>query len=246
MNKILEICCGDIESAIAAKRGGAHRVELCAALSEGGVTPSPGLIGSAVALGGIKVNVLIRPRGGDFVYSPAEVECMIRDIEFCKRAGCHGVVVGALRPDGSIDEEVTEVLVAAAGRMSVTFHRAFDLCRDPFEALDALISLGVDRLLTSGQAPTARQGAATLKELVKRAAGRIVIMPGSGVNPDNAAEIFKLTHATEIHASARAPQLSAMTFRRTDVAMGTPGADEYSRLVTSPAVVASIIRNIAD
>lgn len=199
---ILEVCCGDIESVRAAKEGGAQRVELCRALELDGLTPSEAMMEEAIGMG-IPVQVLVRPREGDFVYDKDEVEGMSRDIRLAKRLGANGVVIGALKPDGSIDEDIIRYLVGEAEGMSVTFHRAFDVCARPEEALEQIISLGCHRLLTSGQAPTAEQGIPLLRRLVEQAAGRISIMPGAGVNVDNARRILSETGASEIHGSLR-------------------------------------------
>lgn len=241
---LLEVCAGDIESVHAAAAGGAARVELCSALSEGGVTPSVGFLCQALRVPGLRVHVLIRPRGGDFLYTPEEVDAMVGDIRACREAGAHGVVIGALTPDGDIDIEACRRMKEAAGDMSVTFHRAFDLCRNPLEALDTIIELGCDRLLTSGQAATALEGIPQLRSLHDRAAGRLVILAGGGVSPDNAAEILAGSGTNEVHASARATVGSPMRYRKDGVAMGAPGSDEYSRKVTSPKIVAKIVENI--
>jgi len=198
----LEVCCADLQSVRAAKEGGAHRVELCQALELDGLTPSPAMMEEAVGMG-IPVQVLIRPREGDFVYSKDEVLCMQRDIRQSRQLGANGVVIGAMKPDGSIDEAAVRQLVGEAEGLSITFHRAFDVCAKPREALEQIISLGCHRLLTSGQMPTAEQGIPLLKELVEQAAGRIIIMPGAGVNPQNAHRILAETGAREIHGSLR-------------------------------------------
>lgn len=201
--KILEVCVETIESVKAARCGGAQRIELCAALSEGGVTPSHGMIEAARRLGPEKMHVLIRARGGDFVYSNDEVDCMVRDIEMCRALGADGVVLGALTPQGEIDLDACRRMVQAARGMQVTFHRAFDLCNRPLEALEQIIGLGCSRLLTSGQQESAEQGIGLIKQLVDQAARRIIIMPGAGVNENNAARILAATGATEIHGSVR-------------------------------------------
>ena len=241
---LLEVCAGDLESVRAAAEGGAARVELCSALGEGGVTPSIGFIRQALLVPGLRVHVLIRPRGGDFLYTPEEVNAMVADIEACREAGAHGVVIGALTPDGDIDLPSCRRMIEAAGEMSGTFHRAFDLCRNPEEALDTILELGCDRLLTSGQAATALEGTPLLRRLHDRAAGRLVILAGGGVTPDNAADILIGSGTNEVHASARAGVTSPMRYRKEGVAMGAPGSDEYSRKVTSPAIVAKIVENI--
>ena len=198
----LEVCCTDLQSVRAAKEGGAHRVELCQALELDGLTPTAEMTESAVGMG-IPVHVLIRPREGSFVYSEDEVLCMQRDIRQARCLGANGVVIGALRPDGSIDKKTVRRLADEAKGLSITFHRAFDVCTNPFEALEQVISLGCHRLLTSGQAPTAEQGIPLLRKLIEQAAGRIIIMPGAGVNPQNAHRILSETGAHEIHGSLR-------------------------------------------
>ncbi|MBD5240949.1 MAG: copper homeostasis protein CutC [Barnesiella sp.] len=244
MKNLLEVCAGDIDSVIAAAQGGASRVELCSALGEGGVTPSIGFIRSALKVPGIRVHVLIRPRGGDFLYTPQEVDCMVDDIVAAREAGVHGVVIGALTPDGEIDMNACRKMMEAAAGISVTFHRAFDLCRDPFKALEDIISLGCDRILTSGQAQTALEGKENLAELVKQADGRIIILAGAGVSQSNAAEILNASGTGEIHASARTSVESGMKFRHSGVSMGTPGSDEYSRKTTSADIVKQIVSQI--
>lgn len=241
---ILEICAGSVESAVAARDGGAARIELCAALEIGGVTPSAGLIAEARKVEGLVLNVIIRPRGGDFLYDEHEVACMEQDIRTCKELGADGVVIGALTAEGDIDTAVCRRLIAAAGGMSVTFHRAFDMCRDARKALEELVDLGCHRVLTSGQAVTASAGTALLKELVEQAAGRIVIMPGCGVNSRNACEILKETGAVEIHASARRNVGSGMLFRHSGVSMGNPDNDEYARKETDVNEVRAIVNAI--
>lgn len=198
----LEVCCGDLQSVRAAIEGGAHRVELCEALELDGLTPSEAMMESAIGMG-IPVQVLIRVREGDFVYSKDEICKMQNDIRLARKLGAAGVVIGALMPDGSIDEEAIRCLMDEAEGLSVTFHRAFDVCREPEEALEKIISLGCHRLLTSGQAPTAELGIPMLKKLIEQADGRIIIMPGAGVNPQNASRILEETGAIEIHGSLR-------------------------------------------
>ena len=242
---ILEICAGSVESAIAARDGGATRIELCAALEIGGTTPSAGLIAEARKIEGIVLNVIIRPRGGDFLYNEHEAACMEQDIRTCRQLGADGVVIGALTAEGDIDTALCKRLIDAADGMSITFHRAFDMCRDPKRALEELIAIGCDRVLTSGQAATAEAGLPLLKELVQQAAGRISIMPGCGVNSDNAARILQATAAVEIHASARKSVGSGMLFRHSGVSMGTPGSDEYARKETDANEVELIVRSIS-
>ena len=170
---------------------------------------------------------------------------MTDDIVAAREAGAHGVVIGALTPDGDIDLTACRRMMDAAAGMNVTFHRAFDLCRDPFEALDQIIALGCNRLLTSGQSASALEGAAMLRQLVDRAAGRLVILAGGGVSPQNAAEILRLSGTHEVHASARHTVASHMIYRKPGVSMGAPGTDEYSRKTTSADIVAEIIKAIS-
>lgn len=242
---ILEICAGSVESAVAARDGGAQRIELCAALEVGGVTPSAGLIAEARKVEGLTLNVIIRPRGGDFLYNEYEAACMEQDIHTCKQLGVDGVVIGALTPDGDIDTVLCKRLIAAANGMSITFHRAFDMCRDPKKALEELIVMGCDRVLTSGQAATAEAGIPLLKELVQQAGRRIIIMPGCGVNSNNAAAILNATGTTEIHASARKSVGSGMIFRHSGVSMGNAENDEYARKETCKNEVKKIVESIA-
>ena len=237
---ILEVCASDIDSAAAAQAGGAERIELCSALSEGGITPSFGLAVHAMRLG-MRVHALIRPRGGDFLYNEAEVDTMVADIEALRGLGVHGVVIGALTAEGDIDMPACRRMAEAAKGMSITFHRAFDRCRCPHEALEQIIELGCNRLLTSGQAPTALQGAELIASLVRQAAGRIVVMPGCGVTAHNAAQILKLTGADEIHASASGNVASKMKFARSTVYMGAKDANEDVRKVTDAKAVRAIL-----
>jgi copper homeostasis protein len=241
---LLEVCAGDIESVIAAANGGADRVELCSALVEGGVTPSIGFIKQALKAEGIKVHVLIRPRGGDFLYSQEEADMMVDDVIACREAGVHGVVIGALTPDGNIDIALCERLVKAAGNINVTFHRAFDLCANPIEALDQIIALGCNRLLTSGQAASAIAGVDMLAKLVEYANGRITILAGGGVSAENVADIITKSGTNEVHASARSTIGSKMTYRKDGVSMGAPDSDEYARKVTDANIVKNIIAAI--
>ncbi len=229
----LEICAADLDSVRSAVLGGAQRVELCSALAEGGVTPSAGFISEARKIGReIELMVLIRPRGGDFVYSDYEIDCMVNDIELCARLGADGVVIGALTRDGDVDTAACRRMVKAAGDMSITFHRAFDMVRDPYMALEELIDLGCDRVLTSGQAPSAHEGAELLRCIHERARGRILIMAGAGVNSSNLKSLLMASDCDEVHASASVIKESTMKFRRGDVKMGARNADEFARKTT--------------
>ena len=198
---MLEVCAGNLASVEAAVQGGAERIELCSALSLDGLTPSMGMVQHVrERFPGLKVHVLIRLREGNFVYNDHEVDVMARDIE-AVLPWADGIVCGALTADGHIDLPAMRSLVAAAQGKPFTFHRAFDVCRDPFTALEKTIDLGCSRILTSGQQPSATQGIDLLRRLNERAAGRIIIMPGGGVNPGNACHILDSTGCHEIHAS---------------------------------------------
>ncbi|MDP4213218.1 MAG: copper homeostasis protein CutC [Bacteroidota bacterium] len=211
-NSLLEICCFNLESALIASDSGADRVELCADPSGGGTTPPLGLIKAVRRKITIELYPIIRIRGGDFLFSEEEFEVMLHDIESCKSAGCDGVVIGMLLPDGRIDKLHSSMLVERAYPMGVTFHRAFDWTRNPFESLEDIIDIGCERILTSGQQPTAILGSALIKDLVKQAAGRILIMPGSGVRASNIADLRRQTGAHEFHSSARIHKKSGMHF----------------------------------
>jgi len=237
---LLEICAGSIESVLAARNGGADRVELCVGLEEGGLTPSVGLIHAAMAVTGIRKHVLIRPRGGDFLYTETEIGIMLDDIAASKAEGADGIVVGALTADGNIDTNAISRFVNAAGNMNVTFHRAFDMLRDTHTALEQLIDLGITRILTSGQAMTAEEGIPLIRNLIQKSKGRIIIMPGCGVTPDNANKIVSETGATEIHASAREIFPGKMLYHKNGVHMGKSGVDEYLLKETSANKVAKI------
>jgi len=203
MAPLLEIAANSLASALAAQEAGAGRIELCASLGEGGLTPSYATIALARERLRIPLYVLIRPRTGDFLYSDLEIETMLGDIEACARLGCDGVVIGALDADGDVAIQTCRTLIAAAGPLGATFHRAFDLTREPLRALEAIVALGFERVLTSGQHSTALEGAEVIHALVDQAAQRIVIMPGAGVDADNIATLKAETGATEFHASAK-------------------------------------------
>jgi copper homeostasis protein len=209
---IIEVATSDFETTRSAVEGGAHRIELCANLAEGGVTPSPGTIRQCRDSFNAFIYPIIRPRGGDFLYTDEEFRIMLFDVLYCKQTVCDGVVIGLLNPDGGIDLKRTAALVDAAYPMGVTFHRAFDRCRDPFEAMEQLISIGVERILTSGQKPTAPEGVELIASLNKAADDRIIIMPGSGVRKENIKELAEKTGCTEFHSSLRGKVKSKMQF----------------------------------
>ena len=240
---VFEICIDSVAGVKAAVEAGAARVELCAALIEGGLTPSAGMIGRAVAVadGRLKVHVIIRPRGGDFLYNEDEFAAMRGDIDAAKAAGAAGVVIGLLDSEARIDEARTAALIAAARPLSVTFHRAFDVSRDPSASLDALIRLGADRLLTSGQEPGVVEGAPLIRRLISHAEGRIVVMPGGDITPRNAARIAADTGAEEFHFAAFASEPSGMAWRNEAVFMG--GAlrpPEYDRAATTAGAIRAV------
>ena len=224
MNYILEAVVDSVAGAVAAQQGGAHRIELCAALMEGGITPSAAIIELTRRHVTLPIFVMIRPRGGDFVYSDLELDVMHRDIELAKQLGADGIVLGVLHTDGSIDATRTKALIQTARPLPVTFHRA----------LDALIRLGVARVLTSGQEATALEGTDLIADLVRQAAGRMIVMPGGGITERNIARIAQATGARELHMSARRSEDSPMHYRNPRVHLGgalhTP---DYSRSQTS-------------
>jgi copper homeostasis protein len=230
----IEICANSVASCIEAQKGGAYRVELCAAIPEGGTTPSYGDMAIARELLSIKLNVIIRPRSGDFLYSDLEQKTMLKDIEAARTIGVDGIVIGCLTPQGDVDMARNRELIEAAGDMSVTFHRAFDMCRDPFESLEKIIELGCSRILTSGQQPKAEQGIPLLKKLVEQAGNRIIIMPGSGITDQNIAKIASETGVRELHLSARSAVESKMQFRNPTVSMGGTNItiNEYEQMIT--------------
>ena len=240
MNKFqFEVCANSVESCLAAQKGGANRVELCAGIPEGGTTPSYGEISVArEVLDATRLHVIIRPRGGDFLYSPIEVKAMLKDIEMAKQLKADGVVFGCLT-----DLTIMQELMKAAQGLSVTFHRAFDVCRDPKKALEQIIALGCNRILTSGQQPTAESGIPLLKELQEQAAGRIILLAGCGVNEKNIHRIASETGIREFHFSARENIKSGMNYKNESVSMGgTVHIDEYERNVTTARRVMDTIQ----
>ena len=209
---MLEICCFNLQSVLIAQQAGAHRVELCADAGVGGTTQSFGVIKTAREKLQIKLYPIIRPRGGDFLFSNEEFEIMLNDVALCKQIGCDGIVIGMLNEDGSIDKKRCAKLVQLAYPLGVTFHRAFDWCANPFEALEDIIEIGCERILTSGQQPTAIEGAELIAQLIQQADNRIIIMPGSGVRAANIIELAQKTKAEEFHTSARTHSQSNMQF----------------------------------
>jgi len=213
MNYTLEVIAFDIYSCLLAEINGANRIELCDNQAEGGTTPSYGLINSARSKVSIELFPIIRPRGGDFLYSEDEFNIMKEDVLMCKKIGCDGIVVGILTHDGSVDKIRMSILTHLAYPMSVTFHRAFDRTNDALKAMRDIIDCGCDRILTSGQQPTALEGLSLIKELIIHANNQIIIMPGSGIRSENIEEIALKSGATEFHSSARIFIDSKMTFK---------------------------------
>ena len=245
-NYLFEVCTNSVESCIAAQEGGANRVELCAGIPEGGTTPSYGEIAMArEVLTTTRLHVIIRPRGGDFLYSPIEIKTMLKDIEMARRLGADGVVFGCLTANGEIDLPAMQELMKASQGLSVTFHRAFDVCCNPEKALEQIIELGCNRILTSGQQPTAEIGIPLLKELQQQASGRIILLAGCGVNEKNIARIASETGIQEFHFSARESIKSDMKYKNESVSMGgTVHIDEYERNVTTAQRVTDTIQAI--
>lgn len=235
----LEVIAFDLASCRVAQQNGANRIELCANPHEGGTTPSYGMIATARNCTEIQLFPIIRPRGGDFLYSRAEFDSMVTDIRQCEQLGCDGVVIGMLRRDGSVDVDRCTELVGHAGDMQVTFHRAFDRVNDPITALEEIIDLGCSRILTSGLRPSVDLGKTMLRTLVQAAGNRIAIMPGSGVRVDNIGELARFTGARAFHSSARAVHASSMEY--TNPAM----AEDLHSVSIDPAEV-SELRRILD
>ncbi|WP_373777757.1 copper homeostasis protein CutC [Glaesserella sp.] len=238
----IEICVDNIESLITANQFPINRIELCAALSVGGITPNYGFIKQAQRYSSVPLMLMIRPRAGDFLYGESEVEIMLEDIAVAKEFGIQGVVFGALIANGEIDLKTTTKLVEASRGMEIIFHRAFDLCHNPFLALEQLIELGCHRILTSGQQPTAFEGITTIQQLVQQAQGRIHIMAGCGVNAGNVKQIIQQTGVSDIHFSAKGQRKSAMK----SVSLATMGvSSQDDRLnIADPYQIHSILTNI--
>ncbi len=241
---IFEICVDSVAGVRAAHAAGAHRVELCADLLEGGITPSRGMIRRARTIAGIKLHVIIRPRGGDFLYDDDEFASMEADIDTAKAEAADGVVIGLLSADGTIDVARTRALIARARPLAVTFHRAFDMTPDAHAALETLISLGVDRVLTSGQEPTVLEGLPLIGDLVARADDRIVIMPGGGITLRNIGRITAAVPLEELHFAALESEPGGMRYRRDHVFMGGElRPPEFDRPVTSLAGIRAVMEN---
>jgi copper homeostasis protein len=231
---LIEIASSDFMTTKAAVEGGADRIELCANLAEGGVTASLGTIQQCRQAFTVSLYPIIRPRGGDFLYTAEEYEIMLRDTTLCKQLGCDGIVTGILTADGSVDIKKTAKLIESAYPLGVTFHRAFDRCRDPYAAMEQLIEIGCERILTSGQQPAAPEGVSLLAELNKAADQRIIIMPGSGVRKENIRELAEKTGCLEFHSSLRGKEKTKMEFIHPAF---THSAESYSNNSIDPAEV---------
>lgn len=238
---VVEISVESVEAALAAEAGGAQRLELCSALREGGVTPSLGLLRTTRARTSLSLQVLIRPRSGDFLYTDEEFAVMRDDIALAAREGADGVVFGLLTVAGDVDVERTRVLTTLARPMQVTFHRAIDMTRNLDSALPDVIRCGCDRVLTSGGAPTALLGRAQLRSFVQAAGDQITILAGGGVRPSNVAELAQATGINEFHASLRRTEASPMRHLRHGVHLGQAEGIEYARTIVDPADVRALV-----
>lgn len=237
----LEICAASVESAIEAQLGGADRIELCENLNIAGTTPSYGTIKTTREKLHIGLNVMIRPRGGDFLYSDTEFEIMKKDTVMCREIGADGIVAGILLEDGNVDKERMKILVDLARPMTVTFHRAFDMTPDPFKAMDDIISLGVERILTAGQKTNVTEGIELLAKLVTYAGNRIIIMPGSGINAGNVEWVRDQSKANEFHTTAKRLKESRMQYRKEGLTLYLPdNPPDYHAFETDAATVSRI------
>ena len=242
--RILEACIESVESAIAAEAGGAKRVERCGNLIEGGTTPSSGMVKAVQSACSLPIMMMIRPRGGDFLYSDYELEVMKEDILEAKNLGVQGIVLGLLTTDGKVDVLKTNQLMTIASPLEVTFHRAFDMTPDPFEALSILMDLGVNRILTSGQEATAPEGSGLIAELIERANGRITILPGGGIDENTIEDLTQIAGLNEFHATGSDVTSSAMTFKNEKIYMGSPGLPEYSLVRTNEEKIRKMVNKI--
>lgn len=244
MDFILEACVDSVESAIEAKKGGAMRLELCSDLIVGGTSPSLALYELVKEATKMKVHVLIRPRAGDFCYSQYEFRRMCREVELFKHAGADGVVIGMLKPDGTLDMQHMQELIKIAGNMHITLHRAFDMSKNPYETLEQAKKLGIQTILTSGQQNHCIDGAQLLKELVELSADQIDIMVGSGVNENNIEELIDRTQAHTFHLSGKKRHDSPMVYRKEQVTMGSKYIDEYAYWVTDSEKIRKVYTSL--
>lgn len=243
---LLEVCTNSLISSIHAQEGGAHRIELCQALSEGGVTPSVGMLRLTRKRLHIPIYVLIRPRGGNFCYNSLEIQEIKEDIHICKEEGADGVVIGCLLPNGEVDVTNMQLLIDAAGKTPVTFHRAFDVAIHPFQALSTIIELGCARVLTSGQKNTAYEGRTLIRQLIEKAANKIIIMPGSGITESNIAAIVQDTRAKEVHCTGKKWIPTAMTYTNSELSYAIGGTSDKDYVQTDRQLIknmTTILRN---
>ena len=240
-NYILECCVDSVESAINASSGGASRIELCSNLIIGGTTPDTALVVEIRKHTDIRIHALIRPRFGDFCYSKYEMEIMKSQIKALKEAGVEGVVIGVLDEEGNMNVEAMRELIEAADGLSITLHRAFDMCRDPYQAMEEAIALGVNTILTSGQKQSAWEGRELLTELIQKAEGRIDIMAGAGIGAAVIEKLIPVTGGTSYHMSGKVTLDSPMKYRKADVSMGLPSLSEYEIWQTSEAAVKAAV-----
>lgn len=241
MSPLVEIVCCSLDDCLEAERGGADRIELCSAISAGGLTPSVGLMRLARERCRLPLMVMIRPRAGGFCYTEGEFETMLQDVSEAVRLDCQGVVMGVLRPDGTVDEERCSRLVSAAGGKQKVFHRAFDVVPDPLEALEQLIELGFNRVLTSGQAASAIEGADLIRQLVEQADGRIEVMPGGGIRATNAHVVAERTSASAIHLGPFRQVEDTSAIHRPDITFGAPTAAEGRYALTDQEIVRQVV-----
>jgi copper homeostasis protein len=243
---LLEVCVDSIDSALAADRGGADRIELCSSLLEGGLTPSPGVISTVLGKVSLSVFVMIRPRGGDFCYSDDEFKAMEQDVLTAKQLGADGVVFGILTEEGRVDIDRSQRLVDLARPLKVTFHRAFDMSRDLSEALEDLIRLRVDRVLTSGGEQNVELGQSMISNLQRQAKDRIIVMAGAGITENNVGQLVSITRVREIHASLKSSLPGPMRYRNERISMGAVKGQEYERLVAIEEKVRSLLAVLSD
>ena len=227
MSYILEVCADSVRSAIAAQEGGADRIELCSGLVIGGLSPTPSMFREVKRNTDLRIRVLLRPRFGDFCYDEYEFRTLKEEVEQFRELGADGVVIGILKPDGRLNMEQMAELAKAAGGMGITMHRAFDVCRAPFEALEQCVSLGIDTILTSGQKRSAWEGRELLAKLVERAGGHLDILAVAGIRPDVIPELAACTGIKSFHLSGKMVIDSRMEFRREGIPMGIPGSNEF-------------------
>lgn len=238
----IEVCVDSLESAMAAERGGASRVELCSSLLEGGITPSAGLIATVRQKISIGLHVMIRPRAGDFSYTAEEIGIMGRDVLMAKQLGAQGVVFGILDLDANVDIEKTRHLVDLARPLATTFHRAFDMAADLRRSLDQVVEAGANRILTSGGAQTAVEGAVTIRGLVEGADGRVIVMACGKIDERNVKDVLEKTGVREIHVGLRTPAASPMRYRNENISLGTLKDNEYTRFIVREDRVSQLVQ----